>query len=214
MTAVLNYVILALIGLCILAAFFFVFRAIGSRSKTTREAYGVGQQEARQSMQIDIARGVAFVFVGLILWGVYGLSSRPEEAIPKPSPTSEPAATTPPTSPPLAATTPAAEPTATSAPTMTSTSSAPTPTDTPTVEPSSTPSPAPQTAVVISEVGVWLRRIPGINGAQLEWVLNGTELTLLPGLEAADDFQWQQVRTPAGNEGWVAVDFISYTEPQ
>jgi hypothetical protein len=77
-------------------------------------------------------------------------------------------------------------------------------TDTPTAE--------PVTATVISEAGVWLRAIPGTEGEQLEWVLEGTTLTLLPGLETADDLEWQQVRTPAGNEGWVAVPFIQYNQ--
>jgi hypothetical protein len=35
-------------------------------------------------------------------------------------------------------------------------------------------------------------------------------LTVLAGREVVDGFEWQQVRTPAGNEGWVAVEFIVY----
>jgi SH3-like domain-containing protein len=66
--------------------------------------------------------------------------------------------------------------------------------------------------VVTSEVGVWLRGTPSTEGEQLEWVLGGTILTVLPGQQTADDFDWQQVRTPAGNEGWVAVDFIQIDE--
>jgi hypothetical protein len=32
----------------------------------------------------------------------------------------------------------------------------------------------------------------------------------MPGLQQADDFEWQQVRTAEGIEGWVATDFIVY----
>lgn len=213
MTAVLNDVIIALIGLCILAAVFFVFRGVRSRSLSSREAYGVGQQKARRSMQIDIARSVAFVLVGLILWGVYGLSVRPTAA------TFDPVTPLPTRIPllPSATATPAnPSPTAT-APAQGATAELlePTPTQTATPVPEPTeasPTPAPRTAIVISEVGVWLRSTPGTGGEQLEWVLNGTLLTLLPGLETTDEFVWQQVRTPAGNEGWVATDFIEVNE--
>jgi hypothetical protein len=55
-----------------------------------------------------------------------------------------------------------------------------------------------------------LRSLPSTEGEQLEWVLDGTTLLLLPGKQTADEFEWQQVRTPTGLEGWVAVDFIIY----
>lgn len=212
MTAVLNTIILAFMALSIAAALFFVMRALRARSLSAKETYGVGQVEAARSMKIDIARGITFVFLGLILLGVYGLSSRPTEAIAEPTP------------PPLPTTVlevstdepDTAVPTTTTViPTPVSATIAPI--DTPTVEPTPEPTelpptPAPVTAVVTSEVGVWLRATPSTTGEQLEWVLNGTVLTVLPGQETADDFDWQQVRTPSGNEGWVAVDFIQINE--
>jgi SH3-like domain-containing protein len=35
-------------------------------------------------------------------------------------------------------------------------------------------------------------------------------LELLPDRQTVDDLEWQQVRTPAGNEGWVAAEFLIY----
>ncbi len=88
------------------------------------------------------------------------------------------------------------------------------PTAAPTVTfaPTVTPIPPPQTAVVNSEVGVWLRSAPSTAGEQVEWLLNGTELIVLPGKQSADDLEWQQVRAPSGNEGWVASLYITYNE--
>lgn len=213
MTAVLNYLILAFMGVSIAAALYFVGRGLRARSLSTKETYGVGQVEAARSMKIDIARGIAFVFLGLILLGVYGLSSRPTEAIAEPTPPSPTTVLDVNTDvPDTAVSTPTAT---TTVPTPVSATIAPT--ETPTVEPTpepteAPPTPAPVTAVVISEVGVWLRGTPSTTGEQLEWVLNGTVLTVLPGQQTADDFQWRQVRTPAGSEGWVAVDFIQIND--
>ena len=39
-----------------------------------------------------------------------------------------------------------------------------------------------------------------------------TLVTLLPGQQTADDLLWQQVRTEAGVEGWVARDFLAISE--
>jgi hypothetical protein len=211
-TAVINTIILAFIGVTVLAALFFVGRGLRSRSLSTKEIYGVGQVEAARSMKIDMARGIAAIILGLILLGVYGLSSRPAEAIIEA--TIEPTAV-------LEVSTDVPD---TAVPGPTATTEIPTPvsatlvpTETPTVEPTLEPTELPPTeaavtAVVTSEVGVWLRGTPSTEGEQLEWVLGGTILTVLPGQQTADDFDWQQVRTPAGNEGWVAVDFIQIDE--
>lgn len=209
-TAVLNLLILVLIGLSVLAALFFLIRGVRSRSQSSREAYGVGQQDARRSMQIDIVRGVSSVFVGLVLLGVYGLSAGPTQTPVEPTfaPTTQPVATT--ISSPTA-TLMSSEPTAT--PTEPLPALTPTATASPIPEPTEElPTPTARTATVISEVGVWVRGAPRADGEQLEWALGGTILTLLPGLETADDFSWQQVRTPGGIEGWVAADYIEVNE--
>ena len=69
-----------------------------------------------------------------------------------------------------------------------------------TPEPSATAELA--TALVTSPNGLWLREAPGGN-EQLELIPDGTSLTLLPGVEEVDGATWQQILTPAGNEGWV-----------
>ena len=86
------------------------------------------------------------------------------------------------------------------------------PTDEPTSAPTNTPEPASNTAVVSSGVGVWLRGTPSTTGEQLEWLLDGTVLTLLTGQETADGLVWQQVQTDTDLTGWVAADFILISE--
>jgi len=82
----------------------------------------------------------------------------------------------------------------------------------PTDAPTNTPEPVVDTAVVSSGVGVWLRSAPSTSGEQLEWLLDGTILTLLEGQQTADELLWQQVQTASGITGWVAADFIIVSE--
>jgi hypothetical protein len=58
-----------------------------------------------------------------------------------------------------------------------------------------------------------LRDLPGTESEQLEWLLEGTILTVLSGQETANDLLWQQVQTEDGLIGWVASDFIVIDEP-
>lgn len=207
MTAVLEVILPILAILFILAALLFAFLALQARSKTTREAYGVGRQEARSAMQVAIVRAGVSLVVALILLGVFGLGAQSEPVEPAatfPPPTRQ---TNAPTNTPaalLVTDTPGRTPTAAATPTS------PVPTLTPTPVPTDTPTPEPRTATVNIGVGVWLRAEPGRGAEQLEWVLDGTALLVLPGTATADDLEWQQVRTPAGNEGWVAVDYITF----
>ncbi|MGD8857403.1 MAG: SH3 domain-containing protein, partial [Chloroflexota bacterium] len=64
-------------------------------------------------------------------------------------------------------------------------------------------------AVVNSPNGLWLREAPG-GSQQVELIAHETTLELLPDRQTVDDLEWQQVRTPAGNEGWVAAEFLIY----
>ncbi|HEX6386828.1 MAG TPA: SH3 domain-containing protein [Anaerolineae bacterium] len=209
---VINIVIPLLAGISIVLALFFTLRALQQRSELARAAYSVGRQEARQAMQVDVVRGIAAFLVGLILLGVFGLSPRPvESALPPtdvPSVT-EPAGATPETAAPTAT----VEIVPTNTPTVEPSPTVPPATPTETPIPTDTPAPEPRTATVSSGVGVWLRAAPGTNAEQLEWVQDGTVLTLLDGYETADDLEWQRVQTPAGSAGWVAVPFIVYDEP-
>lgn len=207
MNQVLNIVLLSLVGLLVLAALYFASKALGARSSVHRQAYNVGQAEAKRTSQIYWVRAAFSLVVGLIVLGIFAvrpLFSGLGAAIMNPTPT-VPAVEIEPT---LAiATEPAVQ--ATVEPTPTSPPSSPTPQVT--AEPTATT--APVTAAVSSAVGVWLRGAPSTSGEQLEWLLDGTVVTLLAGQETADDLSWQQVRTEAGVEGWVARDFLSVAEP-
>ena len=215
MTAVLNIVFAVIAGVAILAALYYGGRAVIRRGQSTDSAYNVGRLEARRSVQIDLVRALAAIVVALIFLGAFGLTPRPVEPLISPT---EPSlvidATEIPTDPPTLA--PTDSPTWTPAPPIVTETDpvqpSPVLTAQPTTqltpEPTNTSEPAVETAVVSSGVGVWLRATPSTTGEQLEWLLDGTVLTLLDGRETADELLWQQVQTEAGVIGWVAADFL------
>jgi len=214
-TAVLNIVFAVIAGVAILAALYYGGRAVIRRGQSTDSAYNVGRLEARRSVQIDLVRALAAIVVALIFLGAFGLTPRPVELLISPT---EPSlvidATEIPTDPPTLA--PTDSPTFTPAPPIVTETDpvqpSPVLTAQPTTqltpEPTNTSEPAVETAVVSSGVGVWLRATPSTTGEQLEWLLDGTVLTLLDGRETADELLWQQVQTEAGVIGWVAADFL------
>lgn len=215
MTAVFNFALPALAIICVLLALLFLAQALGLRQRIARQVYGVGQIEMRRNMQIGLLRAIAAFVVGALLLGVWGLlltfaSMEPAVmATPLPTPTdgvvpTETAAAVTPTPPPTLPISATVEPT--------STSTSPVVTETPRPAPTMTPTPLPPTATVSSGVGVYLRAEPNTDGEQIEWLLDGTVLILLSGRVQGEDFEWQQVRSPSGNEGWVAAPFISYSE--
>lgn len=192
-----------------LGALYYTVKGIGTRSKAQRQAYNVGQVEVKRLSQVNLIRAALFFIIALIFLGVYAvrplISRATTAAEPTPAvPTVDAAATS------AAATqaAPAIEPTAEALPTSPPAS----PTAEATVAPTATT--APVTAVVSSGVGVWLRGAPSTSGEQLEWLLDGTVVTLMAQQETADDLLWQQVRTDAGVEGWVARDFLTVNEPE
>lgn len=202
MTSILNVAIPILGGIFVLGGLLFINQGLGARRRAGDGAYGVARQEARQEMLVAFIRAVFLFIVGLILFGIFGLSPGPEEspAPPAPSPTSTVQAEQTATVTAAPTNTPSSPDTATPLP-------IPTLTLTPTLEATSTS--AVPTAVVNSPNGLWLREAPG-GTQEVELIADGSTLTLLAGRETVDDLEWQQVRTPAGNEGWVAVDFIIY----
>ena len=212
MQDVLSIIIPLLGAIGILAAIFFALRALSSRFQVSKEAYGVGQLETRRSMQKDLLRAGAALLVGLIFLGAYGLISRSAEASPEPEMTPE-------ISPEPVVTEPAAGETAVPQPTNSPTAVPfpesqvtllPTipPAPSPTPIPTATPEPELKTAVVASGVGVYLRQEPSTSAPDIEWLLDGVQLVLLNSEAEADGYVWVLVRTPDGNEGWVATDFI------
>lgn len=207
MTVVLNIALLSLAVLSVLAALYFVMKGMGARSSINRQAYSVGQVEARRSSLVHWVRAAFFLLVGLIFLGIFAvrplLSGRVATAEPTPPPTLPAQATpTAPSAPVVQPTIAPAQPSPTSPPVS--------PTPQATAAPTGTP--APQTATVSSGVGVWLRGAPSTSGEQLEWLLDGTVVTLLAGQQTADDLLWQQVQTQTGVEGWVARDFLTVQE--
>ena len=207
MTVVLNVVLLSLAGLSILAALFFVLKALGARSSINRQAYSVGQVEAKRASQVNWVRAGFLLLIGLIFLAIFAvrpLFSRAAAPIPTPTlPAVEVAPTRAATLEPPPVQQASPQPSVTVLPATPSPASTAAPTATATVS----------TATVSSGVGVWLRGAPSTTGEQLEWLLDGTLVTLLGQQETADDLLWEQVRTEGGVEGWVASDFLSITAP-
>ncbi len=221
--ALLNIAILVLVVICVIGALLSLLNGLQERGSLSSAPYGVGRQESRRSMQVAFLRAGVFGIVALILLGVYGLRAIPEDMVsadPEPEATLSATATV---EADVDATEPGAAPTTdipasdddesgteVELPTATATGAAPTATATAEATPTITPTPEPS-AVVNSEVGLYLRPEPG-STVELELLANGTQLLLLPERETVDDIEWQRVRAPSGNEGWVAVDFITYQQ--
>ena len=151
-------------------------------------------------MQIDLIRAITAIVVALIFLGAFGLTPQPTEPLIAPTEPSVLETTAIPTEEPEP------DPVIVATPTVLPTSEPVPPVVEVIVEPSSVPPTAPpaaptepppvvETAVVSSGVGVWLRANPSTTGEQLEWLLDGTVLTLLAGQETADSIVWQQVET-------------------
>jgi hypothetical protein len=219
-TTVLNWLFPALAGISVIFALFYIMRALGARRKSSRLTYGVARQEARQLMQANAVYSGALVVVGLILLGIWSVIPAPAEEVPvltsTPAPTAVPVITEPTITPALilptatAVIVPTTNATLVPAPTETAVPVVETPV-TEIVAPTNTAVSGQPSATVSSGVGVWLRAGPSTEAEQLEWVLDGTILTLLSGQQTADGFEWQQVETPVGNQGWVAVPYIVYS---
>ena len=214
---VLNIVFAGVAGVAILAALYYGGRAIIRRGQPTDSSYNVGRQQARRAVQIDLIRAITAIVVALIFLGAFGLTPQPTEPLIAPTEPSILETTAIPTEEPEP------DPAIVATPTVLPTSEPVPPVVEVIVEPSSVPPTAPpaaptepppvvETAVVSSGVGVWLRANPSTTGEQLEWLLDGTVLTLLAGQETADSIVWQQVETVTGVAGWVAQEFILLSE--
>lgn len=219
MSEVINWVLPIVGGLSLVVALLFVVRAIVGRHRIGQQAYGFGRQEVRQSIQRDFIYGFVLLVVGLVLMSAFGMSLSVAGDEPAAA-TATIRATAPVTTTAQPAVTETVEMTASPSGTATTVVEPDTPTpiasstpeDTPTtVKPTATMTiTLPATATVNSEVGLYLREAPG-GTQELELLPHQAVLVLLPGREfAADGSEWQQVRTAAGNEGWVAVQFIIY----
>lgn len=211
MVVAISYALLVVAGIAFIGAIILLARALSSRSSISKQPYDVGLVETKRTAQAQLlAAGVSFL-IGLIFLGAFaviprgGAAAEVEPNVPVlPTPAVDlipsPAAT-------RVVASPAVE---TAAPLPTQ------PPPTPTIGATETPVPTvpagPTTATVSSGVGVWLRSAPGTSSEQLEWLLDGTVVTLLEGEETADDFVWQKVQAESGAEGWVARDFLVVNE--
>ncbi|MEZ4519606.1 MAG: SH3 domain-containing protein [Chloroflexota bacterium] len=209
----LSIVLLVLAGLALVIALILLWRALSVRSSISKQPYDVGLVEAKRTSQAQLLAAGASFIIGLIFLGAFLIVPRGEttaEAEPGVPVLPTPAVEIAPTS---AATPVLANPAvATIAPAL--------PTDPPptaTIGATETPAPTepagPTTATVSSGVGVWLRSAPSTTSEQLEWLLDGSVVTLLDGQETADEFLWQQVQAESGVQGWVAWDFLIVNEP-
>jgi uncharacterized hydrophobic protein (TIGR00271 family) len=138
---------------------------------------------------------------------------------PTPTPTPLPGATetfTPsPTPTPTATSTPTPQPTATATATDTPTSTAthtPTSTPTPTHTPTPTPTPTPVVAQVSGTggLGVWMYRLPGLDGGKIAALPEGALTTLVGGQVEADGYMWIQVMDRRGRVGWIPDRYLIY----
>jgi hypothetical protein len=220
--AVLSVIIPLLGAIGILVAVFFGLRALSTRLQASKQAYGVGQLESKRSMQKDLIWATMALIVGLFFLGVYALFPDGDEmAEPEPEQTSVPEMTDESIETELTPVEETAVPEATNSPTPvpfpeSQVTVLPTnpPAPSPTSIPTATPEPEPQTAVVASGVGVYLRANPSVSALDLQWLLEGASLEVLPDQAEADGYTWVLVRTVDGIEGWVATDFIEIVNGQ
>lgn len=199
-TIIFTIVIPILAGICVLLTIYFAWKAFASRRGAPQKSYDVGRVEAKIASQVYVIRSIFMLVLSLILLGVMGIGSQTSLNTPPPTNTPEPIVT--------AVVTQAATSTPNLLPTSEPRPTSPIPTATATPLPTATNTPEPLSATVNSEVGIWLRSAPTVESDQLEYLIDGTVVLVLPGREAADDLEWQEVQTDAGLVGWVAADFI------
>lgn len=201
--------LLVIAGIALLAAVVLLWRSFSSRSSISKQSYDVGLVEAKRSSQAQLlAAGILFV-VGLIFLAAFAVIPRGDAAA---ETELEPIVPVLPTPVIELGSTPIATSTLAGPAIETAPAVATLPPPSPTIGATATSTPdvsaIPTTAVVSSGVGAWLRSTPSTSSEQLEWLLDGTLVSLLEGQETADEFLWQQVRAPSGVEGWVARDFL------
>lgn len=209
MVVFINSIAPILAGFCFFVAVILLLQTVQSGSRARRQMYGFERQTLRQYSHRYRLAGFIFLIGALACIGLYGVSALAMSQMPTPTPT------------PTLAPTPSPSPTLTLTPTPTQTASpgpgeitatptnpafTPSPTPTETATPTVTP---PPTAFVNSPNGLYLREAPG-GTEQVELLSHQSSLILLSGVVTVDELVWQEVLTPAGNQGWVAAAFLIY----
>lgn len=87
-----------------------------------------------------------------------------------------------------------------------------TPTSTSTPPPPASPTPT-ITATIgnTGGAGANMRSVPGLEGAIITSVNEGTQVTVLDATETMDGFTWQQIIIPDGRQGWVVSNYLIFT---
>lgn len=210
----LRIALLVLAGVLVLVAVRAAWKALAGRVEGADTLYNVGRQQATVARRVAWLRSAVFLALAMVL--VLTVAFLPDSAEPDPIPT--PTSTAAATTAPATATATAQPPTPTATATDTATPLPAEPTPAPSATPEPTPSATPTitptvvpTARVNSIGGLYLRDVPG-GSAEIELLPDGTVLELLDGTQEAGDFTWQRVRAPSGNEGWVALPFITFPD--
>lgn len=220
-TVIFTYGALAFAVICFLGALIYLLRGLGARSQKNSQSYNFGRQETKNSMLRGFLMSLIMLLLGVICIGIYLLrpfgGDEPEaiiDNVPTTAPVVQPTQQLVPEQPTL----PSTLPLPVLLPTQT-----PPPTKTPSPEseepvgeepaPAEEAPPALQQVRVAIEVGVNLRSGPTVlQDNVIEWVRVNDLMEVFPGTENADGYDWQEVRTEAGNIGWVAVNFIEPVE--
>lgn len=174
------------------AALVFLWRIQEARRAERRALFDTEKQVHRDSIRRTQVTTVGLIALALVLLAV----DVGGNAIANPPPTLTPTITPSPTPLP---------PTAGPSPTPTLTPSL-TPTDT-----SIPPTATPQTATVIDAgtLGLRLRESPSVEGNLIDYLPDGTVVTLLDEITTTPDgIEWRRVIDPQGREGWVATLYI------
>jgi hypothetical protein len=203
-----------------LVALYFLWVAFREWRASGRTMFGVERDIAESEMIGAIVRAGVVVLVAVLVFGAGLLGRQADSDDEKAQSTRAPT----PTFPPVATVAPGTL--ATSMPTTLPTDPPqPAVTDVPQLPPAPTEAlpvePTPQIATVVALGGVWLRDAP--NGGTIALVPQDSVVELLQGLEAAGDYDWQQVRVisvPPGSgaqgapiaqvdqQGWVAAEYL------
>jgi len=211
-----NIILIIVATFFLLVSVFFVLRGLRARENLSGTAYGVARQESRHVMLVSFTRGAVLFLVALIIFAIYGLLPREEnlqvEGTSIPEDTASPTITindtrVPPASPGPISSTETATLQSTDLPGLEDTR-VPDPTPVPTSEIQST------TALVSSFNGLWLRSDPDPEGDEIELILDEAVLIILRETEPSNQTEWQFVRSPNGNEGWVFKQFIIYQQDE
>jgi hypothetical protein len=77
------------------------------------------------------------------------------------------------------------------------------------------PPPSPTSAITATigntgGAGANMRSIPGMEGAIITSVNEGTQVTVLDNTETLDGFTWQLIILPDGRQGWVVLNYLIF----